>query len=102
MFPSGVTFTKIQTDVYRVVETTLTTVLDALRPGVSWKQLSKLCRLHLVNECIKLKLVEDTEDESTKLEVSYVLMPHSLGHHVRRLSRLWSYRYVESWNGSCD
>lgn len=81
-FPVGSKFTNIQTDVYRVVETTLTTVLDALRPGVSWKQLSKLCRLHLVNECIKLKLVEDTEDESTKLEVSYVLMPHSLGHHV--------------------
>ena len=53
-----------------------------MKPEQNWQTITHTFKLKLYDECLQIKLVDELQDESDKINVISSLMPHSLGHHV--------------------
>ena len=81
-FPISGKFTKLQKKIYNVVLRSLKYALSLMKPEQNWQTITHTFKLKLYDECLQIKLVDELQDESDKINVISSLMPHSLGHHV--------------------
>ena len=81
-FPISGKFTQKQKQLYNVVLRSLKYALKLMKPGAHWTTVTKKVKLKLYDECVKIHLVDQVNNEEDKLQVISTLMPHDLGHHV--------------------
>ena len=57
-------------------------VFDALKPGVSWKDMHLLSERIMLEELVKLGIVTGDVDEMLESRLGFVFQPHGLGHLI--------------------
>ena len=81
-FPISGKFTQKQKNLYNVVLKSFKYALKLMKPGAHWSEITHKVQLKLYDECLKINLVDSLMNDSDKVNVIDILMPHGLGHHV--------------------
>jgi Xaa-Pro dipeptidase len=81
-YPANGKFSPEQKTVYEMVLRTQQTVLNAMRPGVKWSELTLLSRQSICSELLQAGFVTGTVDELISKGVCSLFFPHGLGHHL--------------------
>ncbi|VEU20992.1 DEKNAAC101820 [Brettanomyces naardenensis] len=80
-FPINGDWTKEHLDIYETVRDMQKSVMDAVKPGVSWESMHMLAHKVLIKHFLKLGLFKDgTPEEILDSKVSVWFFPHGLGH----------------------
>lgn len=79
-FPANGIFTPDQRIIYEAVLKANRTVLDAVKPGVSWYEMHLLAEKVQLEQMLKHGLLQGNVDEMMNARLGYIFMPHGLGH----------------------
>lgn len=81
-FPANGKFTEKQRTIYEAVLKKSRTVMDAVKPGVSWLDMHLLAEKTQLEELKKAGLLKGDVEEMMKVRLGAVFMPHGLGHFM--------------------
>ena len=81
-FPISGKFSILQKNIYNIVLKSLKYALKLMIPGIHWSHITKQVKIKIYDECLKINLVHKLDNETDKLNIISLLMPHMLGHHV--------------------
>lgn len=81
-FPVNGKFTQKQKAIYELVLKANRTVIDHLKPGVTWPDMHLLTERVILTGLAELGLVKGDIDEMINGRVGYIFMPHGLGHLI--------------------
>ena len=80
-YPTDGKFTEKQAQIYNLVLKANRTVMASMKPGVSWPDMHLLAERVILQGLKELGIVKDKDlDEMIEKRVSFVFMPHGLGH----------------------
>lgn len=79
-FPANGIFTPDQRIIYEAVLKANRTVMNAVKPGVSWRDMHLLAEKTQLEQMLKHGLLQGDIDEMMKARLGYIFMPHGLGH----------------------
>lgn len=79
-FPANGKFTPDQRIIYETVLKASRTVIDAVKPGVSWRDMHLLAERVLLEQLLHHGLLQGSVEEMMKVRLGYIFMPHGLGH----------------------
>lgn len=81
-FPVNGKFTEDQRMIYEAVLKSNLAVQAASKPGVSWPDMHRLAEKTLLEELVKLGLLQGGVDDMMACRMGAVFMPHGLGHFM--------------------
>jgi Xaa-Pro aminopeptidase len=81
-FPLSGKFSEKSKLIYQVVLHTFKFALKLMKPNAQWSTITRKVKLKLYDECVKIHLVDQVNNDEEKIQVISTLMPHGLGHHV--------------------
>eukprot|EP01006_Ploeotia_vitrea_P046035 TRINITY_DN66989_c9_g3_i1.p2 TRINITY_DN66989_c9_g3~~TRINITY_DN66989_c9_g3_i1.p2 ORF type:complete len:494 (+),score=75.76 TRINITY_DN66989_c9_g3_i1:48-1529(+) len=81
-WPVNGKFTQQQKDIYNIVLAANRNVLNAVKPGIDWKEMHRLAYKTLAEGLVKLGILKGTPEELIENDIVYLFMPHGLGHFL--------------------
>jgi len=81
-YPAGKTFTQRQKEIYNVVLKMQTYSLNALKPGVNYKDVHLLAAKKMTEGLKELGLMKGDADEAVAAGAHALFFPHGLGHMI--------------------
>jgi Xaa-Pro dipeptidase len=81
-FPADGKFTEDQKMIYNIVLAAQMNAISAIRPGVSWHNVSKIASMTILNGLLKNGFIKGDLNTLYENKIHQLFMPHSLGHHM--------------------
>ena len=75
-------FTQQQKDIYNIVLNANNAAIEAIRPGVAYREIHDLSALTVANGLKSLGIMKGNMEEAVKLGAHAVVYPHGLGHMI--------------------
>lgn len=79
-FPVDKTFSQKQKEIYQIVLQAMDHAIDALRPGITYREVHLLAARTIVNGLKELGLMKGDTDEAVAAGAHALFFPHGLGH----------------------
>ena len=81
-FPAKGKFTEEQRKIYQAVLTTQKKCVEAVRPGISMKEIHKLACESITEQLIEIGLIKSSVDTALEEREFFEFFPHNIGHHI--------------------
>lgn len=83
-FPINGKFTKFQKDIYDVVLASQLAAIESIKPGIEFKEISKISNEKIVEGLLKLGILKGSKEDCLLHRADSIFMPHSLSHYIGR------------------
>lgn len=81
-FPAKGKFTEEQRKIYQAVLTTQKKCVEAVKPGISMKEIHQLACESITKELIDIGLIKGDLDKAIEAKAYFEFFPHNIGHHI--------------------
>jgi Xaa-Pro aminopeptidase len=81
-FPAKGKFTDEQRSIYKAVLKTQKKCINAVKPGISMKEIQQLACKSISEELIELGLIKGSLDNALESKSYFEFFPHNIGHHI--------------------